>query len=160
MNETNTNLITSVKDALTEAIKTIATAQKALLNQANTEKANLLALLNEIRGTRDTISIFGDVCAEAGEALLDTAEFCDGITDKIFYVIDGNHDVPVADYENFVEFCDQCGKEIVVGDEFGVEGGDYTCAECAAALEAMSAEETADEDEDEESDASDEVVAE
>lgn len=158
MNETNTNLITSVKDALTEAIKTIATVQKTLLNQANTEKANLLALLNEIRGTRETISVFGSVCAETGEALLDTAEFCDGITDKIFYVLDGNQDVPAASYESFVEFCDQCGKEIVVGDKYDVEGGDYTCAECAAALEAMFAEKAADEDE--ESDASDEVVAE
>ena len=157
MNETNTNLITSVKDALTEAIKAIAAAQKILLNQANTEKASLLALLNEIRETRDTISTFSDICAEAGEALLDTADFCDGITDKIFCVIDGNEDVPVADYEDFIEFCDQCGKEIVVGDKFDIDdSGDYTCAECAAAL---NAEETVDEDEDEDN-ASDEVVAE
>lgn len=130
MNENNKTLITSVKDALADAIKAIHTAQVALLNQANTEKAALLALLAEIRETRETTILFGDVVGEAGHALLDAADFSYDVAGKMSYITDNIQEIPVAGYQDFVEFCDQCGEEITVNDQFTIENGEFVCAKC------------------------------
>ena len=154
MNENNKTLITSVKDALAEAIKTISTVQVALLNQANTEKAALLALLAEIRETRETTILFGDVVGEAGNALLDAADFSYDIAGKMSYITDNIQEIPVAGYQDFVEFCDQCGEEITVNDQFTINNGEFVCAKC------LGDEDTEDEDdaEDDTEDVEDEVI--
>ena len=130
-----TTILTSVKDALNTAVDTIKSAQKALFEQANTEKANLLKLLQEMADTRHAIGTLGTICGDAGEALCFMGDDTLDIAEKIGNVIDFN-DIPVAGYQEFVEFCDECGEEILVGENYETDGkGYFACADCVAAKE-------------------------
>ena len=124
-----TTILTSVKDALNTAVDTIKSAQKALFAQANTEKANLIALLNEMAETKSAIGTLGNNSGEAGNALLTSSDGQLGVAEKISDVIDYT-DIPVASYENFVAFCDDCGKEILVDEEYSRDSSVTLCNEC------------------------------
>jgi hypothetical protein len=127
-----TTILTSVKDALNTAVDTIKSAQKALYEQANTEKYNLIKLLQEMAETKAAIGTLGTICGDAGDALLTLSDGQLEVVDKISNVIDFN-DIPCAAYQEFVEFCDECGDEILVGEEYDTDGkGYFKCANCIA----------------------------
>ena len=141
-----TTILTSVKDALTTAVDTIKSAQKALFEQANTEKANLIKLLGEMAETKAAIGTLGDICGDAGDALITISDDQLEVADKISNVIDFN-DIPYAGYQNFVEFCDECGDEILVGEKYDTDGkGYFKCANCIAQEAADAKAETTDEE--------------
>lgn len=131
MNENITTIFNTVKEALDNAVGAINTAQKALFAQANTEKSNLLLLLSEMAETRKAIRELGTLSAEAGSMLVDIDEGCTHVSSKIGYITDAVDEVPLTDYEKFIDFCDECGNVICVGEEYRHEGADwYVCAEC------------------------------
>ena len=128
-------ILTSVKESFAAALENIKTAQKVLFEQANTEKANLIALLSEMRETHKAITSFGELCGDMGETLCIAADDQLDVADKISDVLDIN-EIPLAAYQNFVAFCDECGDEIVVGEDYDTDGkGEYVCADCIALAE-------------------------
>jgi formylmethanofuran dehydrogenase subunit E len=147
MTDNRNAIFTEVKDALTNAINAVANAQKTLFAQANTEKASLLALLQEMAATRKTIIDLATIAGEAGSSLLDIEEMGMDVGEKIFDVLAMDEDVPVGPYETFVEWCDDCGKEIHEGDVYTTGNNSlFLCEECAQlAAEAEADEDTEDE---------------
>lgn len=148
MTDNRNAIFTEVKDALTNAINAVANAQKALFAQANTEKASLLALLQEMAATRKTVIDLATIAGEAGSSLLDIEEMGMDIGEKIFDVLAMDEDVPVGPYETFVDWCADCGKEIHDSDAYTTDNKSFClCEECARiAAEAEADEEFEDED--------------
>jgi formylmethanofuran dehydrogenase subunit E len=150
MTDNRNAIFTEVKDALTNAINAVANAQKTLFAQANTEKASLLALLQEMAATRKTIIDLATIAGEAGSSLLDIEEMGMDVGEKVFDVLAMEDNVPVGSYETFVEWCDDCGKEIHDSDAYTVDyNGFYQCEECAKLAAEAEAEEAADDEFDE-----------
>lgn len=149
MTDNRNAILTEVKDALTGAINAVANAQKALFAQANTEKTSLLTLLKEMAATRQTVIDLAAIAGQAGCSLLDIEELGMDVGDKIFEVLAMDDDVPVGPYETFVEWCDECGKEIHDSDNYTIDSnGSYQCEECsklAAEAEAEAEEDAEDE---------------
>jgi hypothetical protein len=147
MTDNRNAIFTEVKDALTGAINAVANAQKALFAQANTEKASLITLLKEMAATRKTVIDLAVIAGEAGSSLLDIEELGMDVGDKIFEVLAMDEDVPAGPYETFVEWCDDCGKELHTSDAYTTDGkGFYQCEECAKlAAEAETDEDAEDE---------------
>lgn len=153
MTDNRNAILTEVKDALSSAINAVANAQKALFAQANTEKASLIALLQEMAATRKTVIDLATIAGEAGSSLLDIEELGMDVGEKIFEVLAMDEDVPAGPYETFVEWCDDCGKELHISDAYATDGkGFYQCEECAKlATEAEAEPDESDEDETNES---------
>jgi formylmethanofuran dehydrogenase subunit E len=147
MTDNRNAILTEVKDALTSAVNVVANAQKALFAQANTEKASLITLLKEMAATRKTVIDLAVIAGEAGSSLLDIEELGMDVGEKIFEVLAVDEDVPAGPYETFVEWCDDCGKELHISDAYTTDGkGFYQCEECAKlAAEAETDEDTEDE---------------
>jgi hypothetical protein len=147
MTDNRNAILTEVKDALASAVNVVANAQKALFAQANTEKASLIALLQEMAATRKTVIDLATIAGEAGSSLLDIEELGMDVGDKIFEVLAMDEDVPAGPYETFVEWCDDCGKELHISDAYTTDGkGFYQCEACAQlAAEAETDEDTEDE---------------
>ena len=155
MTDNRNAILTEVKDALTSAINAVANAQKALFAQANTEKASLIALLQEMAATRKTVIDLAAIAGEAGSSLLDIEEMGMDVSEKIFEVLAMDEDVPAGPYETFVEWCDDCGKEIHNSDVYTTDGkGFYQCEECAQ----LATEAEADEDAEDETDESEQIA--
>ena len=141
-------ILTEVKDALTSAVNAVANAQKTLFAQANTEKASLITLLQEMAATRKTVIDLAAIAGEAGNSLLGIEEIGAGVGERIFEVLAMDEDVPVGPYETFVEWCDDCGKEIHDGDAYTTDNkGFYLCEECAKLAAEAETEDATDEDE-------------
>ena len=155
MTDNRNAILTEVKDALTGAINAVANAQKALFAQANTEKASLIALLQEMTATRKTVIDLATIAGEAGSSLLDIEELGMDVGDKIFDVLAMDEDVPAGPYETFVEWCDDCGKELHISDVYTTDGkGFYQCEACAQ----LAAEAEANEDAEDETDESEQIA--
>ena len=155
MTDNRNAILTEVKDALTSAINAVANAQKALFAQANTEKASLIALLQEMAATRKTVIDLATIAGEAGSSLLDIEELGMDVGEKIFEVLAMDEDVPAGPYETFVEWCDDCGKELHTSDTYTTDGkGFYQCEECAK----LAAEAEADEDVEAETDEGEQIA--
>ena len=148
MTDNRNAIFTEVKDALTNAINAVANAQKTLFAQANTEKASLLALLQEMTATRKTIIDLATIAGEAGSSLLDIEEMGMDVGEKVFDVLAMEDNVPVGPYETFVEWCDDCGKEIHDSDAYTADHNNfYLCEECSKLAAEAEAEETDEVDE-------------
>ena len=155
MTDNRNAILTEVKDALASAINAVANAQKALFAQANTEKASLIALLQEMAATRKTVIDLAIIAGEAGSSLLDIEEKGMDVGEKIFDVLAMDEDVPAGPYETFVEWCDDCGKELHIRDAYTTDGkGFYQCEACAQ----LAAEAEADEDAEDETDESEQIA--
>lgn len=131
MKENLTTILTGVKDALNAALAAITNGQAALFNQANTEKAQLLALLADMQETREATKEFGTICGEAGAALLDIEEKNFDVSANLKLILDDFNDIPVMPIEKFVDFCDECGREISEDEDYVTDGIDhFVCAGC------------------------------
>ena len=126
----NARLIT-IKENLNAAIAGIRSLHLDLLTQANTQKADLIRIINDLSETHASVKGLGNICTEAGAALLDIAEVNHDIADKIDDTLYQFDNIPVCGYENFVDFCAQCGREIHKDETFDkIDNGEFICSDC------------------------------
>ena len=138
---------TNLRNALGALTNAITSTYADLLGTANANKEELRTLYAKITENRADILEFGKMLDATADVLGDTSDKCLDIGEKITETLfNGTDYLPVANYEDFIDFCDCCGEEIVVGDEYTCNSGHwYTCAECSAKL-AEEENETTDEE--------------
>lgn len=137
-----TTYTNTIREAITSALDAIRTAQKEAFAHANQQRAALIELLAEMRGTARVIHDVSEICEEAGVALLDIAEDNAHVAEVMH---DSTHDfdlLPAGSYEGLAGFCDECGREIRIDEEYDTLGyGDYICGNCMTEREAEPVEE-------------------
>ena len=126
------NRLNAISDTLNGALNEIRSLSNDLITKANSTKASILQLLTTLGETRNTIHGLGKMCGDFGAACLDLSEDCDVIVENIDSSFDNFEGMPEGSYETFVGFCDDCGVELHITDDFEqLDPLSVLCAECA-----------------------------
>lgn len=132
-----TNYVANIHEALSATLTAIREAQTAMYAQANEQRQQLRDLLASMRGHARAMSDLGNIVGEASVVLYDIGEEMNEVADSVH---DSTLDfglVPEGDYQGLVGFCDECGREVRVGDHYDFECGEVICADCIAELEEL-----------------------
>ena len=125
---------TNIRTALENLLEAVDNTAAELITTANSQRKELIALYTKMRETNEDLAEFGTMVGEVGGALLDIEELCEDVATKANDAIESGADrTPDCDYQVLVDFCDECGKAIVEGEEYELNAGDwYTCEKCLA----------------------------
>lgn len=138
---------TPITDALASLTSAITEVHQSLLNKANAERVEALVLFAKMRETHEDMETFAGIVGAAASELAGIEEVAVDVTAKVYDAIE-TADFPECDYEEFVDFCDGCGKAITYNEEYDVTvDGEHYCAGCR-----VDEDEDLDEDETDESD--------
>ena len=123
---------TNIREALDHLLAVLDSATADLVGTANEQRKELLALYGRMQATNADLIEFGSMVGEAGAAMLDIEEMCEDVATKVQNVIEGGIDeAPIVNYEDFVGFCETCGDEIMVGEEYSYDGDNgFVCGSC------------------------------
>jgi hypothetical protein len=123
--------LTNIRTALDNLLSVLGDATADLFNTANEQRRELLSLYSRMHRTDADLIEFGSMVGEAGAAMLDIGDRCEDVVTKAQSAIEGGiSETPGVDYEDFVGFCEVCGKEILADEEYSFDSGDYVCADC------------------------------
>lgn len=137
---------TPIRNALANLLEVIDGTAASLIGTANSQRQELIALYGRMRETNADLVEFGSMVGEVGAELLDVEELCEDVAAKAIDVIESGADrLPECPYESLVDFCDECGRAIVDGEEYSFDGANwFTCADCLnAEAEQMSIDDLA-----------------
>lgn len=134
---------TPMNEALSALADAINATHEKLSQKANAERVELMVLLANMRDTHADMKLFGEMMTSTAQTLAYAGAASNEYAKLIDMTIDGGEgSIPECDYEEFVDFCDGCGKTVTVHDQGYIKDGEEClCPECAADEE--------DEDEDE-----------
>ena len=123
---------TNIREALDNLLAVLDSATADLVGTANAQRKELLALYGRMQETNADLIEFGSIVGEAGAAMLDIEEMCEDVASKVQDVIEnGINEAPNVNYEDFIGFCDTCGDEILVGEEYSYDGDNgFVCGNC------------------------------
>lgn len=123
---------TNIRTALDNLIAVLDSTVADLVGTANEQRRELLNLYGRMQATQADLHELGSMVGDAGAALLDLEEICEDVDAKMQNVIEGGIDeTPNVDYEDFVGFCETCGGEILVDEEYSSDGGNgFVCVDC------------------------------
>ena len=131
------NYVANIHEALSATLTAIREAQAAMYAEANEQRQQLRELLASMRGHARAMSDLGNLVGEASVALYDIGEEMNEVADSVH---DSTLDfglVPEGDYQGLVGFCDECGREVRVGDQYDIECGEVICGDCLYELEQL-----------------------
>ena len=123
---------TNIRNAIANLVSAVEDAANDLVTTANTQRVELIALYNRMRETNKDLCEFGSIVGDAGAALLDISELCEDVAVKAPAAIEiGADRLPECNYEDLDDFCDECGRAIVNGDDATItDEGLILCADC------------------------------
>ena len=123
---------TNIREALDNLLTVLDSAVADLVGTANEQRRELLGLYGRMQATQADLHELGSMMGDAGSAMLDLEELCEDVDAKMQGVIDGGiEETPVCDFEDFVGFCETCGDEILVGEEYSFDGDNgFVCGDC------------------------------
>ena len=123
---------TNLRESIASFTDAIVSTYAGLLYDANEQRKEFIDLCTRMDETRADILEYGKMLGDLAVVLDETNDKCLDIAAKVATVIyEGVDATPSVPYEDFVEFCDSCGREIHVGDEYTVSGSNwYTCPTC------------------------------
>jgi hypothetical protein len=123
---------TNIRDALDKLLTAVDGTMTNLVSTVSRQRKELLALYEEMQATNADLIELGVIVGEAGATMLNIEEKCEDVATKVQSVIEGGLDeTPDVNYEDFVGFCQVCGCEILVGEEYGRDGdGELVCGDC------------------------------
>lgn len=121
LRETAQNFMASMEGTLTD-----------LLGIANAQRKELLSLYQRMAETQADIKEFSEITAEVAETFDAITDVADDVVAKVGNAIEGGADLtPECDYEDLVEFCDECGRAITNDEDYTEEAGGFVlCADC------------------------------
>jgi hypothetical protein len=123
--------LNAIDTNLTSAVNAIADLRTDLVRALDVHKSDLLTVLNAVKDTRAHLNALGDLCEKAGIILLDVHDDCDDIYDLIGETLLDFDAIPAGSYSTFAGFCDQCGKELHLNDDYDVlDDGSVVCIDC------------------------------
>ena len=125
---------TSLRESIAALTTAITSTYADILHTTNDHKEQLASIYQALNEDRADLLEFGKMLGDLADVLDATNDNCQDIAVKVTTTImEGMSYLPESKYEEFVEYCDNCGSEIRVGDEYRHDGADwYTCAECLA----------------------------
>ena len=123
---------TNIREALNTLLEAVDNTAAELITTANGQRKELIALYTKMRETNEDLAEFGTMVGEVGTALLDIEELCEDVATKATDAIESGADkTPDCDYEVLVDFCDECGRAIIEGEDYEqFASGHYTCESC------------------------------
>lgn len=125
--------LTNLRESLNNFKAMMEEAFNELLDTANQQRREFLDLRDRMSRTHAEITELGEIMNGAVDTF-DLIDYqCDSIAERIADAIEsGAARVPTCNYEELVEFCDECGKPISNGDPYIYTAtGEYLCADCA-----------------------------
>ena len=127
-------------DALNSAFSTlaaeIANTQKEIFANANEHRKTFLAALAGMREAEANATKFARMIDGIIEPLADISYECDTLGDRIIDAINEPDMCPQSNFEDFVGYCDECGKEITINTEYEEDIDGLFCEQCLAEAEA------------------------
>ena len=121
----------NIREALANFLNAVEQTSSDLIEKANEHRTNLLNLYAEIRDNREDIVEFGEIMDEASVVLGEIGDLHTDIAYKIDAVLtDGADIVPECNYEDFIDYCVECGKVITDEDGAGYNENGFICADC------------------------------
>ena len=123
---------TNIRTALDNLLTVLDNAVIDLVGTANAQRKELLNLYGRMQATQADLYEFGSIVGEAGATMLDFEELCEDVGAKMQNVLEGGiEETPVCDFEDFIGFCETCGDEILVSEEYSFDGDNgLVCADC------------------------------
>ena len=137
---------TNISNALTNLVNAIADAHNALLEKANAERKEALALYARMNETKEDLDALAKIAGNAAAELAGVDTVATEHAIKIYDAITEGFDaIPECDYEDFYDFCYDCGACLTYEDKAEVTvDGEVLCANC---LENYGVTDEVDEDE-------------
>ncbi len=139
----------SVCIALENLLKSIIEFKDEMFEKANAERKEYIDLRNRMTETHETLTAFSQVCADAGDTLINMGADILPVATLVGNTLNGD-EVPTVDYEKYRGVCVDCGEDISIDDDYGYnDEGELLCPDCADLFYAIEEDEDK-EDEDEE----------
>ena len=124
---------TTLHNALAQLTSAVTETYTSLLRDANQYREDLIALGEKMEDNRADILEFGKLLSTTATTFIEVDENCQNIAFKISQaMLEGVDACPSCNYEEFVDFCDECGRAITVNEDYDLTGDYYTCATCLA----------------------------
>ena len=126
--------ISNITKAIDTLLAELVAANKEILQQANNEREEMNALIARMTNTQSDILALNEVYEEVADELHNMAEEHAELAGKIACALDAPVQYcPSVPYENLVDFCDQCGAEIVYDDHYtdDPDGSGILCGDCS-----------------------------
>jgi hypothetical protein len=123
----------NLREAMRHLAETFETAMHEMMNEANEQRRELLDLHQRMYDTNMNLHDLAEIAGEGADMFIEIDEACSDVAEKAELVRrDMLVSVPVHNYEEFVDFCAECGGEILVGHDYDIdENGNSVCTFCA-----------------------------
>lgn len=121
----------NLRETLANFLNAVEQTSSDLIEKANEHRTTLLNLYAEIRDNRKDIIEFGEIMDEASIVLGEIGDLHTDVAYKIDAVLtDGADTVPECNYEDFIDYCVECGKVITDEEGAGYSDDGLVCADC------------------------------
>lgn len=122
---------TPMNEALSALADAINSTHEKLSQKANAERVELMVLLANMRDTHADMKLFSEMMTSTAQTLAYAGTASNEYAKLIDMTIDGGEgSIPECDYEEFVDFCDGCGKTVSVHDTYQLKDNECFCADC------------------------------
>ena len=150
--------LTNVMEALDNVVVAVKGLYDGIVDEANQERLELLALYGRMRDTQYHLNTLNGFARQTAESLVGIADEGTAVSMAIDNVAEGGVEaVHLASYSNFAGFCEICGGEMTFDSETVKFGDGRAHVECFDVEDEDEELEASDEAEDEECDAEEDV---
>lgn len=123
-----------IREAIDNLVAVMNEAMFGLLAKANSEREELLNIYQRMEQTAADTHELANLSDYAASQLDAVGDLSDDLATKLVHTICGGvAETPTCPYEDFVEFCDECGHSITTSEKYTHDNaGWYLCESCAA----------------------------
>ena len=123
---------TSLRESAQSFMASMEGALTDLLGIANGQRKELISLYQKMADTQADIREFSDITAEIADTFDTFTDVAEDVAVKIGDAIEGGANLPPdCDYEELVDFCDECGRAITDSEDYTEnDEGFVLCADC------------------------------
>lgn len=124
----------SIRGAIDNLVAVMNEAMLGLLAKANAEREELLDVNQRMEQTAADTHELANLSDYAASQLDVVGDLSDDLATKLVNTICGGAaEAPTCPYEDFVEFCDECGHSITASEKYTHDNaGWYLCESCLA----------------------------
>ena len=123
--------LTNVMEALDNVVVAVKGLYDGIVEEANQERLELLALYGRMRDTQYHLNTLNGFTRQTADALVKVADEGTSVSMAIEDVIEGGVEaVHLASYSNFAGFCEICGGEMTLDSETVKFGDGRAHVEC------------------------------
>jgi hypothetical protein len=133
---------TATTEAIDKLISTLSEQVTNLIQTANGQRVEMLALRQKMADTAEDLDELGTILDDAGKEICAAGDICSDIADKIHAALADSDELPSCNYEDFVAICEECGTDITIDSDYEIDDNGHTlCAECSALYKGLTDDE-------------------